>query len=186
MTYVGTADLVWQPDIRVSTFPSGLVLVQRSATCRSSDSKRGDLTVGTALTCSGTPEFDGLYIFPETQEKRTAAFTTYDVSAYGRSTEDFVETINDYVNDAISMNAGGVPFGTTTFGLTCIRRGVVPATESTPVTAPTAEAVRTVIICIDGVKTTLTSPTQWQMESSKRTNYGFFDEVVITWKTVVE
>ena len=88
-TYHGTTDLVMAPGRSVTTFPSGLVRVERRYMCRKENAARyrSDLAVGSPLPGDdGAPAFDGLYIFPEAQEQaREDGFTEFQVTAYGRS-----------------------------------------------------------------------------------------------------
>jgi hypothetical protein len=87
MIYQGTSDLIWQPDIRVSAFPSGLLLVQRSCKARKSEysnaPKDGDLMPD--VESSGA--IDPVYIFQTPQlAQQDAAFFKWEVSAYSRWT----------------------------------------------------------------------------------------------------
>jgi hypothetical protein len=84
-TFLGTNTLVWQPDTRVSTFPSGLVLVQRSAICRNTylTTARGSITLGVALPCD-SPSTVTVFQFPQAQEIHEGdGFVRFDVSGYG-------------------------------------------------------------------------------------------------------
>jgi hypothetical protein len=72
----------------VSTFPSGLVRVDQTFICPTSDAAthRAALAVGEDWPDSDTyPAIDGLKIYPDIQEKRLInGFTELSVSAYGR------------------------------------------------------------------------------------------------------
>jgi hypothetical protein len=71
----------------VSTFPSGLVRVDQTFICPTSDAAthRAALAVGNDMPGDSAPAIDGLKIFPEPQEKkRDNGFTEFIVSAYGR------------------------------------------------------------------------------------------------------
>jgi hypothetical protein len=73
----------------VSTFPSGLVRVDQTFICPTSDAAnhRADLAVGEDMPGGSAPAIDGLKIFPEPQEKKLDnGFTEFVVSAYGRVT----------------------------------------------------------------------------------------------------
>jgi hypothetical protein len=190
MTYLDSnTDLIWQPDTRVSSFPSGLLLVQRTAKCRKTENKRAEIAVGEPLPTTNTPEIDGLYIFPEAQERRDPAFTEYDVSAYGRSTDKFTETYSDVLISAYTqsytVDGNSVRFQITKLAKTCVFRGVILSSASLPVTPPSAAAEITLTRFRTGYPVVVVKiPTMWQVESSTRTNYGVFDELVMTWKTV--
>jgi hypothetical protein len=72
----------------VSTFPSGLVRVDQTFICPTSDAAthRAALAVGSDMPGGSAPAIDGLKIFPEPQEKkRDNGFTEFIVSAYGRT-----------------------------------------------------------------------------------------------------
>ena len=72
----------------VSTFPSGLIRVDQTFTCKSSAAAthRATLAVGASLPGDSYPAMDGLKIFPEPQEKRrNDGFTDFTVSSFGRT-----------------------------------------------------------------------------------------------------
>ena len=87
--YHGTFGLVALPGRSITTFPSGLVRVDRTYACRTERASvfRQQFAVGTILPFDdGTPAIDGLYIFPDAQETRKEdGFTEFKVSAYGRT-----------------------------------------------------------------------------------------------------
>jgi hypothetical protein len=84
--FLGSNTLIWQPDTRVQAFPSGLVLVQRSAICRNTylTTARGSITVGATLPCQ-SPSTESVKIFPAAQEiHERNGFVRLDVSGYGK------------------------------------------------------------------------------------------------------
>ena len=181
MKYHGTNALVWQPDIRVSTFASGLVLVQRSAVGRATDNHRDALQVGDILPLTNTPAIDGLYIFPATQETRTASHTTYLVSAYGRSTDKPTYIVSERVISDIQFQSQRVVTKTKVI----VSIGVISAGDLLfiPV-APTEPAGRTRLFFVDGIlKNTVFYPSIWRPGNVDRTNYGAWDEYSTTYLT---
>lgn len=80
--------LIPQPGRAVNTFPSGLVRVDQTYLGLTSQAAthRATLAVGNEMPDGdSTPCIDGLFIFPEAQERRREdGFTEYIVSAYGR------------------------------------------------------------------------------------------------------
>jgi hypothetical protein len=87
----------------ISTFPSGLVRVDQSFSCKTSSATthRNALAVGNNFPNGNYPAIDGLNIFPEPQEKiGSDGFTEFLVSAYGRTTTD----VNDVTIPAIYNN----------------------------------------------------------------------------------
>ena len=187
MNHHGTNDLVWQPDIRVSTFPSGLVLVQRSAVGRATDNHREALLVGDILPATNTPEIDGLYIFPATQETRTASHTTYMVSAYGRSTDKPIEKRLDKIILTRSLTWEQKPAQEIWKKTTITLKGVVRANELFDQFSPTISAVPKVEILVGG---SIVTPSNWlalyywSATSSDRTNFGEWDEYTIVYEPV--
>jgi hypothetical protein len=80
--------LIPQGNRTVSTFPSGLVLVDQSFIGLTSleSTHRSQLQIRNAFPTGSDPTIDGLSIFPAIQEKRLPnGFTEYMVSAYGRT-----------------------------------------------------------------------------------------------------
>lgn len=72
----------------VTTFPSGLIRVDRTFACKTSvaPTHRATLAVGSNFPGDSYPAMDGLKIFPEPQEKRRDdGFTEFTVSGYGRT-----------------------------------------------------------------------------------------------------
>jgi hypothetical protein len=72
----------------VSTFPSGLIRVDQTFICPTSDAAthRAALAVGSDMPGGSTPAIDDLKIFPKPQEKKLDnGFTEFIVSAYGRT-----------------------------------------------------------------------------------------------------
>lgn len=86
--YIGDSGLIWQPDVRVSSFASGLLLVQRSCIARKNTRARPP-AVGERLELEGekTGAIDQVYIFPNPQlVQNDPAFFRWEVSGYGRWT----------------------------------------------------------------------------------------------------
>jgi hypothetical protein len=184
MIYQGTSDLIWQPDLRVSTFPSGLVLAQRSASCRSTKGFRADLAVGDELPCEDSPAMDGLYIFPDTQETRTAAFTTYQVSAYGRTTDQFNETYSDMLLQSSLIVVNSVTARITVRGKKCIISGVVAANSGIPAITPSVEGATSSTTSVAGQPDVTTAVySGFIFTGSTVTNYGAWDEVILNYQT---
>jgi hypothetical protein len=92
-----SASLYPQPGRTVTTFPSGLILVDQNYICADSDAaaSRSTLAVGNPMPDGdSSPSIEGLAIFPAPQENRRGdGFTEFTVSAYGRSTTT-LQTIN--------------------------------------------------------------------------------------------
>jgi hypothetical protein len=176
--YIGTSDLVWKNDTRISTFPSGLVLVQRTASCRKSDNKRAEIDLLDPLVIDNSPTIDGQFIFPVPQSKENGPWLDYDVSAYGR-TSDIPRTVLEPTM-SVMMQAG-------TFSLSITGQKIKgymvveansPAMPPMPTTPPTFEVV------YNGVTYTLI--TNWDLDSFQRTNYGYFDEVVYSFTVKID
>jgi hypothetical protein len=103
--FLGTNTLVWQPDTRVTTFPSGLVLVQRSAICRNTylTTARGSITLGAALPCD-SPSTVTVFQFPQAQEiHESNGFVRFDVSGYGKAGNGFTRQEEFLFTDAIGQ-----------------------------------------------------------------------------------
>jgi hypothetical protein len=80
--------LIAQGDRTVSTFPSGLIRVDQSFICATADaaSQRALLQVESNFPGGNEPAIDGIYVYPEIQEKRQSdGFTEFIVSGYGRT-----------------------------------------------------------------------------------------------------
>jgi hypothetical protein len=88
-TYHGTNGIIALPGRSISTFPSGLVRVDRTYAVRAdrASAVRREFAAGNLLPFDdGTPAIDGLYIFPEPQEtRRDDGFVEFKVSGYGRT-----------------------------------------------------------------------------------------------------
>jgi hypothetical protein len=72
----------------VAKFPSGLIRVEQTFVCKTSAeaTHRAALEVGEDFPNGSDPSFDGLKIFPESQEiRRGDGFTEFKVAAYGRA-----------------------------------------------------------------------------------------------------
>ena len=79
----------------VSTFPSGLIRVDQTFTCKTSAAAthRATLAVGASFPGGSYPAMDGLKIFPEPQEKRRDdGFTEFMVSGFGRTNAAGIDT----------------------------------------------------------------------------------------------
>jgi len=90
----------------VSTYPSGLVRVDQTYYCRSRDaaSARSALNVGSPTPDGNNdPCMDGLFVFPQPQEKTSGDFIEFQVSAYGRTTD--TATINDLEQSVVIANS---------------------------------------------------------------------------------
>jgi hypothetical protein len=99
----------------VSTFPSGLVRVDQTFICPTSDAAthRADLAVGEDMPGGSAPAIDGLKIFPQPQERRRDdGFTEFIVSAYGRNTAGLVQFSNSTV--IIDLKVYGYSYRKTT------------------------------------------------------------------------
>jgi hypothetical protein len=107
----------------VSTFPSGLVRVDQSFVCPTSDAAthRAALAVGNDMPGDSAPAIDGLKIFPEPQEKkRDNGFTEFIVSAYGR-TSDTLKDISINKTRHRFTNWGDYVVNCTTIGPSILR-----------------------------------------------------------------
>lgn len=84
----------------VATFPSGLIRVEQTFVCKTSaeSTHRVALAVGEDFPNGSDPSFDGLKIFPESQEiRRGDGFTEFKVTAYGRkNTAGTFSLLTDY------------------------------------------------------------------------------------------
>jgi len=178
MNYHGTSALVWQPDIRVSTFPSGLVLVQRSAIGRATDNHRDKVEVGNILPADNTPAFDGLYIFPATQETRSASHTAYLVSAYGRSTDKQTDVVSERIISDRPHSLGRLLLKTKII----VSTGVVRAGALFVPIIPSEPAGITQLYIVDGIlRQTRFYPRGWVASNISRTNYGAWEEYSTTY-----
>lgn len=86
-----TGELIPQGDRSVSTFPSGLIRVDQTFICSTPNvaTHRSDLKVGNDFPGGSDPAIDGLYIYPEVQEKRRGdGFSELIASGYGRTATD--------------------------------------------------------------------------------------------------
>jgi hypothetical protein len=104
-TFLGSNTLLWQPDTRVTTFPSGLVLVQRSAICRNTylTTARGSITVGAVLPCQ-SPSTVSVFQFPQAQEiHESNGFVRFDVSGYGKAGNGFTRQEEFLFTDPIGQ-----------------------------------------------------------------------------------
>lgn len=86
-----TGELIPQGDRSVSTFPSGLIRVDQTFICSTPNiaTHRSALKVGNDFPGGSDPAIDGLYIYPEVQEKRRGdGFSELIASGYGRKTSE--------------------------------------------------------------------------------------------------
>lgn len=86
-----TGELIPQGDRSVSTFPSGLIRVDQTFICSTPNiaTHRSALKVGNDFPGGSDPAIDGLYIYPEVQEKRRGdGFSELIASGYGRTTSE--------------------------------------------------------------------------------------------------
>jgi len=82
--------LIPQPGRTVATFSSGLVRVDQSFICPTSDEEthRASLAVDANFPGDSSPSLNGLKIFPEPQENRRGdGFTEFRISGYGSTIE---------------------------------------------------------------------------------------------------
>jgi hypothetical protein len=100
--------LIAQGDRTVSTFPSGLIRVDQSFICPTTDaaSQRALLPVESNFPGGNEPSLDGIFVYPEIQEKRQPdGFTEFIVSGYGRTSDTLQnqqKTINTRLTSASS------------------------------------------------------------------------------------
>ena len=182
MKYHGTLDLIWQSDIRISTFPSGLVLAQRSAMCPKTISKREEIAVGDAMPVEHTPVIDGLFIFPAPQETRTPAYTTYDVSAYGRTSNEPRVSRQTKVVKGIGYTVFDVTRNIIITAEEQMHTGVIASDEDVPLIVPTLPA--SIIISYElsnGATGSYPQVSYWTLSQITRTNYGSWDEYSFNW-----
>jgi hypothetical protein len=100
--------LIAQGDRTVSTFPSGLIRVDQSFICPTTDaaSQRALLPVESNFPGGNEPAIDGIFVYPEIQEKRQSdGFTEFIVSGYGRTSDTLQnqqKTVNTRLTTAIN------------------------------------------------------------------------------------
>jgi len=100
--------LIAQGDRTVSTFPSGLIRVDQSFICPTTDaaSQRALLPVESNFPGGNEPAIDGIFVYPEIQEKRQSdGFTEFIVSGYGRTSDTLQnqqKTVNTRLATAIA------------------------------------------------------------------------------------
>ena len=180
--YAGTTDLIWQPDLRISTFPSGLILAQRSAVGRVTEAYTDGIEVGDDITSQfpNVTNDGGIYVFPTPQRKDDPVFSTFDVSGYGRVSAGMAETYSDQPVKAVASATLGYNFFV--IGMVCRQTGVIQAEESTPLDFPATDPTVRVWWDIAAIQNVVAA-SAWIMESATRTNFGRFDEITITWST---
>jgi hypothetical protein len=175
-TFLGSNTLLWQPDTRVTTFPSGLVLVQRSAICRNTylTTARGSITVGAVLPCE-SPSTVSVFQFPQAQEiHESNGFVRFDVSGYGKAGNGFTRQEEFIFYDRSS-------FGPFTF----INQLIVPrifrnlVVDSTITVNPFDYRPTSAIIIRNRTGSTLTvTGATWVLESSDVSGYfGSYKEI---------
>lgn len=103
-----TGALIATGERTVATYESGLVRVEQTYICASSNAAthRATLTIGSSMPdANDDPCVDGLYIFPAVQEiKRSDGFTEFRVTAYGRATtafENYQPTVKTYITSGV-------------------------------------------------------------------------------------
>jgi len=102
--------LIAQGDRTVSTFPSGLIRVDQSFICPTTDaeSQRALLPVESNFPGGNEPSLDGIFVYPDIQEKRQAdGFTELIISGYGR-TQETLQNQQKRVNNI--QTVASVPF----------------------------------------------------------------------------
>jgi hypothetical protein len=189
ITYLGTSDLVWQPDIRVSSFPSGLLLVERSAVARkdlntSQYPKAGDPmpVAKRVIPPSGglrvpvpdqiTGAIDGLYIWPTPRASVGPTHVTFECSAYGRANTTGKKAISEYV-----IERGNVLAQRYTFDF------VIRSTEELDPFEYRRKIGRDWFQMLrgrSGGSYTITGSASLALDDVQRTNYGVFDELSLS------
>ena len=211
-TYHGTLNLIALPNRTVQTYPSGLVRVERSFVCRKDQVAkfRNTIRVNNFMPFDdGAPAFDGLYIFPEPQEiVRDDGFVEFRVTAYGR-TNEFSQAViektsvksNYYKIDFTDTERNGYSFPS--INDLFILRGVISSNTPTEsfLTKPLISDISVIPIGnfffdVIGVKlvagTTMNQSVATVttigigLESYTSTNFGFFSEYAITWRSTAQ
>lgn len=106
--------LIAQGNRTVSTFPSGLIRVDQSFICATADaaSQRALLPVESNFPGGNDPAIDGIYVYPDVQEKRQSdGFTELIVSGYGRTQttlQNQQKRVNTIQNEITSPDAPGM------------------------------------------------------------------------------
>jgi hypothetical protein len=102
----------------VTTFPSGLIRIDKSYACRANLAVRYRtfFEVGQPLPDDdGAPSIDGAFIYPDAQEtRREDGFVEFRVSAYGRTVEAYR---NIRVREITTFNRVGALFGAGIYSL---------------------------------------------------------------------
>jgi len=104
--------LIAQGDRTVSTFPSGLIRVDQSFICPTTDaaSQRALLPVESNFPGGDEPAIDGIFVYPEIQEKRQSdGFTELIISGYGR-TSDTLQNQQKTVNTRLATAIASTQF----------------------------------------------------------------------------
>lgn len=110
-TYKGKDGWIKQPDQTVSTFMSGLCLIQQSYLIRKDKFEIGTFSIGDSLPGSDTTMcVDGAFIFPAPQYSDLGnGFMKCSISAYGRvntvGTSFSAKRLSDYVSTITTISA---------------------------------------------------------------------------------
>jgi len=180
-TFLGSNTLLWQPDTRVTTFPSGLVLVQRSAICRNTylTTARGSITVGAALPCQ-SPSTVTVFQFPQAQEiHESNGFVRFDVSGYGKAGNGFTRQ-EEFLWSGIA-GVGGFPTFVQYITPRIFRNFVVDSTitvnpfDYLPTSSIVVRSRTGATVTVDG--------TAWALETSDVAGYfGSYKEINLVFK----
>jgi hypothetical protein len=174
----------------VSTFPSGLIRVDQTFICPTSDAAthRAALAVGNNMPGGSAPAIDGLKIFPEPQEKkRDNGFTEFIVSAYGRT-----NTVGDQlISSRVSIFIYNYTVGTTKLtqplvenSKTLSLRYVVKNNEQLykdPSSGITPLVVYSYIADGPNTENPPTQTSVWAFDGSQTTLFGNFIEVELSY-----
>jgi hypothetical protein len=185
MIYQGETDLVYQADARVSTFASGLMLVERSAIAAKhrADNARPSLQVGDRMPLQNDASIDGVFIFPQPQEVSSATHVTFLISGYGRSTDVIKRSKQTKVLSVTSQTINSTVYKVVTTVPTELQSGVIAATDRVPLLLPSTDPVLSVFF--QATKKTYPYPSSWKAEQITRTNYGLWDEFSISWDVLI-
>jgi hypothetical protein len=116
-----TNGLYKHPDRTVATFPSGLVRIDQTYSCRNAAeaTHRNTLAVGNELPeDDGYPAMDGAYIFPHCQQVRQGTgFTEFVASAYGRTTDQPTKLTAQTIEINITTISSTLSYKLLTFSL---------------------------------------------------------------------
>jgi hypothetical protein len=196
--YIGSRDLIWQPEMSIKTFASGLILATRTAVIRREfvGNARQELEVGSPLPIIGSSQevvatnvetgqslvvpsgsVEGIRIFPEPEESESNGFITFTVTGYGRkSTSVFGNKQNksNYLYVDVNSNIASKELKSLLF-VVLATDTVIPAdyiTNSELETKKTSETPQRIVTTYSTIKF---GPAVFE-----RVNYGYFDEVLIS------